>query len=222
MTPITPSSMSSGWPGTIATRCGTGRKPRHRLLEETSGLARLHRVAPIFAIFEVFERDRVIDCIDAGLPESFAVPTKALARRSGRPEFGACFCAIRFAARTASSIGPGRWLRTDACWAAAWWFSISGRSTTVSVRRGAERSALTKSASPSRSRFFPRTASRQFSIATFDQSRNVAAKWYLSQMIISVAWGALPHSSDRAPQPGGAGPHEGADGNFRARFLTRI
>ena len=46
------------------------------------------------------------------------MPTKALARFSARREFWACFCARRFAARTAKSIGPGRSLRTDACRAA--------------------------------------------------------------------------------------------------------
>ena len=81
-------------------------------------LARLHQLAPIFAIFGVCERAKSLIVLGRVFENRSVVPTKALARRSGRRESRACFCAIRFAARTARSIGPGRWSRTDACRAA--------------------------------------------------------------------------------------------------------
>jgi len=47
------------------------------------------------------------------------VPTKSLAQGGARGESAACFCATRFAARTAKSIGPGRSSRTGASRAVA-------------------------------------------------------------------------------------------------------
>ena len=89
-------------------------------------LSRLHQLAPIFAIFLGVRARQVIDCIGPSARESSVVPTKALARRSGRRESRACFCAIRFAARTARSIGPGRWSRI-AGFATDPWFNPSRR-----------------------------------------------------------------------------------------------
>ena len=61
---------------------------------------------------------QVVDCIGPSVPASVA-PTKSCTA-FGAARVWACFCAISFAARTARSIGPNRWLRTHACRAAAW------------------------------------------------------------------------------------------------------
>ena len=89
-----------------------------------------------------------------------SLATKSLARRGVRRESAACFYAIRFAARTAKSIGPGRSSRIGVSRAVAWFSdrcSISGRSTTAGGWRGAERSRFsTKAEGGDRSRCFPK------------------------------------------------------------------
>src|SRR6202795_4280802 len=70
------------------------------------------------------------------------VPTKLLARPRARRESALCFCAPRFATRTARLIGHGRLWRTGAFMMVAWFSGkccILERSTTARKRRGAGR-----------------------------------------------------------------------------------
>src|SRR5271156_3695384 len=67
-----------------------------------------------FCDFRRAFRRQAIVSNDPDRLESAVVPTKPLARRKTRRESGSCFYAIRFAAKTARCIGPGRSSRTGA------------------------------------------------------------------------------------------------------------
>ncbi len=93
-----------------------------------------------FCDFRQVLSGQAIEVVASVGPERAVVPTKSVARRGTRRESAACFYVTRFAARTARSIGPGRWSRTGASRAVGWFSakcSISERSTTASGRRGA-------------------------------------------------------------------------------------
>src|SRR5208337_1962965 len=77
------------------------------------------------------------------LVKPLVVPTKSLALLLARRESASCFCAPRFAARTARNIARGRLSKVGAFMTVAWFSGkcfILERSTTARERPGARRS----------------------------------------------------------------------------------
>jgi hypothetical protein len=118
----------------IPTASATATENRARIFAETgltasagisynkflAKLAPLHQLDAIFTIFGASDSDKRLILQGRGLRKPLVVPTKLLARPRAARESASCFCAPRFATRTARLIGHGRLWRTGAFMMVAW------------------------------------------------------------------------------------------------------